>query len=276
MSTPNAPRPSGAAALFSGQSFPEMYEQALVGPLFEPWVEPLLTDVGLAPGDRVLDVACGTGIVARRAKERLGEAGTVIGVDINPQMLAVARHVAPDIDWREGNAASLPLGDDEKVDVVLCQQGFQFFPDRVAAARQFRRVLAEGGRLGVSTWRPDEEYPVLLQMRRVAEEHVGPIADRRHSLGDPSALEAALREAGFDDVRTISYSRTIRFADGSVFLRLNAMALVSMSDARIESEEERQKRVAAIVRDSEERLGEHMRGGALDYEIGTNVVLARA
>jgi SAM-dependent methyltransferase len=191
-------------------------------------------------------------------------------------MLAVARSVAPTIDWREGDAASLPLGEDEKVDVALCQQGFQFFADRGAAVRQLRRVLVDGGRLGVSTWRPDEEFPVLLHLRKVAERHVGAISDRRHTLGDTSALEAALREAGFKDVRASNYSRTIRFEDGSAFLRLNAMALVSMSDARTASEEERQRKVAAIVRDSEEWLGERLKNGALAYELGTNVVLARA
>jgi ubiquinone/menaquinone biosynthesis C-methylase UbiE len=253
-----------------------MYEQALVGPLFAPWVEPFLTDVGVAVGDRVLDVACGTGIVARHAKERVGKAGSVIGVDVNPQMLAVARRVAPTIDWREGDAASLPLGENEKVDAILCQQGFQFFADRPAVARQLRRALVEGGRVGVSTWRPDEEFPVLLELRRVAEEHVGAIADRRHSLGDTGPLEAVLKEAGFKGVRAKSYSRTISFENGSAFLRLNAMALVSMSDARTDSEEERQKRVDAIVRASEQRFRGRMKSGALAYELGTNVVLAKA
>jgi ubiquinone/menaquinone biosynthesis C-methylase UbiE len=276
MSEPNTPQPNSSAALFSGKSFPELYEQALVGPLFAPWVEPLLTDVGVAAGDRVLDVACGTGIVARHAKERVGKTGSVIGIDVNPQMLAVARRVAPTIDWREGDAASLPLGDNEKVDAVLCQQGFQFFADRPAAARQLRRALVQDGRLGVSTWRPDGESPVLLELRRVAEEQLGAIADRRHSLGDTGPLEAVLKEAGFKDVRAKSYSRTIRFENGPAFVRLNAMALVSMSDARTEGEEERQKRVAAIVRASEERLGGRMKNGALAYELGTNVVLAKA
>jgi ubiquinone/menaquinone biosynthesis C-methylase UbiE len=276
MSKPSAPQPTGSAGLFSGQSFPELYEQALVGPLFAPWVEALLTDVGVAAGDRVLDVACGTGIVARHAKERVGKTGSVIGIDVNPQMLAVARRVAPTIDWREGDAASPPLGENEQVDVVLCQQGFQFFGDRAAAARQLRRALVQGGRLGVSTWRPDEEFPVLLELRRVAEEHVGAIADRRHSLGDTAPLETVLKEAGFEDVRAKIYTRTISFENGSAFLRLNAMALVSMSDARTEGEEERQKRVDAIVRVSEERLGGRMSSGALAYELGTNVVLAKA
>ena len=126
-------------------NFPEMYERFLVGPLFQPWADVLLDRVSLAAGDRVLDVACGTGIVARRAKVRLGEAGQVVGVDVSPQMLTIARDVAPDIDWREGNASALPVGATEKFDVVVCQQGLQFFPDKSAASAQMRAVLAPGG-----------------------------------------------------------------------------------------------------------------------------------
>lgn len=276
MSTPSANPPASGGGLFSGLSFPDMYEQALVGPLFAPWVGPLLDDVELSAGDRVLDVACGTGIAARRAKERLGDSGTVVGVDVNPQMLAVARRVAPTIDWREGNAGALPLAPGEAFDVVVCQQGFQFFPDRVAAARQMREALAAGGRVGVSTWRPDEESPVLLRLRTIAERHVGPIADRRHALGDPEPVEAALEEAGFRDVRSERYRRTIRFSDGSAFLRLNAMALVSMSASGPRPEDERRDIVDAIVRDSEEQVRTPATAAELEYDLGTNVVLARA
>jgi len=258
-------------------SFPEIYEQALVGPLFRPWAEPLLEEVRLRPGERILDVACGTGIVARVAKERQGSTGTVVGVDLSPQMLGVARRVAPTIDWREGHAATLPLRDGEEFDVVLCQQGFQFFPDRAAAARQMHGALVRGGRLGVSTWRPDEEFPLLYELRRIAERHVGPIADQRHCLGDPSSLEAVLREAGFHDVRSKHSSRQIRFQDGSIFVRLNAMALVSMSSqASTLDNEARQRTVDAIVGDSSEIMRSHTDDAGFAFEIGTNVVVAKA
>ena len=278
MTAPQSSQPAGGEQrLFSQLSFPELYEQALVGPLFQPWVEPLLDDVELRPGDRVLDIACGTGIVARLARERLASPGTVVGVDLNPHMLAVARRLAPTIDWREGDAAALPLRDGERFDVVLCQQGCQFFADQAAAARQMHRALVEGGRLGVSTWRPDEEFPVLRELRRVAEKHLGPISDRRHSLGDPDSLEDSLREAGFHDVRSKRLARSIRFNDGSTFVRLNAMALVSMSAASTTlGDEERQRLVGAITRDSAELARLHSDQGGFVYEIGTNVTLARA
>ncbi|CDM64704.1 class I SAM-dependent methyltransferase [Pyrinomonas methylaliphatogenes] len=261
----------------SSQSFAELYEQILVGPLFHPWVDALLQDIDLGPGDRVLDIACGTGIVARIAKERLGSTGTVVGVDVNPQMLAVARSLAPAIDWREGDAGALPLRDGEAFDVVMCQQGFQFFPDRATAAREMHRALVKGGRFGVSTWRPDEEFPVLRELRAIAERHIGPIADRRHSLGDPASLKAILRETGFHDIRSKRFSRTIRFQDGSVFVRLNAMALVGMStQASTLDDEGRQRTVDAIVNDSAELVRSQSDGAGFHYEIGTNVVLARA
>jgi len=278
MTTPRSSQPSdGEQGLFSQLSFPERYEQALVGPLFQPWVEPLLGDVQLSAGDRVLDIACGTGIVARLAKKHLGPSATVVGVDANSEMLAVARRVAPEVDWRQGDAVALPLRDGERFDVVLCQQGFQFFSDHAAAALQMHRALMDGGRVGISTWRSDEEFPVLRQLRRVAEQHVGPIRDRRHSLGDPRPVEAALREAGFHDVRSKRSVRTIRFSDGSTFVRLNAMALVNMgaSSAALD-DEERRRLVDAITRDSGDLVRLHTDQAGFAYEIGTNVTVARA
>jgi ubiquinone/menaquinone biosynthesis C-methylase UbiE len=261
---------------FAQHSFPELYEQFLVDPLFSPWADPLLDEVGLAPADRVLDVACGTGIVARCAKVRLGAGGRVVGVDVNAGMLAVARRLAPDVDWREGNATALPLRADEQFDVVTCQQGFQFVPDRTAAAQQLRRALAPQGRLAVSTWRPDDESAVLRALRGVAERHLGPIDDRRHALGDPATIETLLRAAGLRAVQSRTQTRTIRFRDGAVFVRLNAMALVGMSAAAKElADAERERLIETIVRESFPLIAEHTGAGGFAYDIGTNVTTAQ-
>jgi len=261
---------------FAQTSFPELYEQTLVGPLFRPWVEDMLDAVALRPADRLLDVACGTGIVARVAKERLGERGVVAGVDLSPAMLAVARRVGAGIVWREGDAGALPLREGERFDVVVCQQGLQFFPDRAAAAGEMRRALLEGGRLAVSTWRPEREVPVGEELRHIAERHVGPISDRRHSFGEAAPLEALLRDAGFHDVRSKTLSRTIRFEDGSVFIRLNAMALVGMSGGSQGMDEAaRERAVQAIVRDSAGVLEQHSNEAGFTFRLGTNLVTAR-
>lgn len=261
---------------FARSSFPEMYEQALVGPLFRPWAELILDDVQLTPGDRLLDVACGTGIVARLARERLGATGTVVGIDSSPAMLAVARRVGAGIEWREGDAAALPLQDDEQFDIVVCQQGLQFMPDKLAAARQLRRALAPGGRLAVSTWRPDEVVPVCRDLRHIAERHVGPIIDRRHSFGEAGPLEALLWDAGFLDVRSKTVSRTVRFNDGLVFIGMNAMALVGMSAASKEmSDQERGRILAAIAGDSAGVVQANTDKAGFAFELSANVATAR-
>ena len=139
----------------------EMYERYVARHILGPWA-PLLVDVAcLAPGERVLDVACGTGAVTRIASERVGLAGSVIGVDLNPGMIRVAKSLpipagAP-IEWLERSALDLQL-ENAAFDVVLCQQGLQFFPDKLLALREMRRVLDQGGRLAASVWNSTGVY----------------------------------------------------------------------------------------------------------------------
>src|SRR5262245_9407309 len=133
----------------------ERYERCPARYILGPWA-PLLVDTARpAAGERVLDVACGTGVVARIAAERVGPAGRVVGVDLNPGMIRVARSlpapVGAPIEWLERSALDLGF-DDASFDVVLCQQGLQFFPDKALALREMRRVLAHGGRLALSVW----------------------------------------------------------------------------------------------------------------------------
>ena len=258
---------------FAQLSFPELYEQALVQPLFRPFAEAMIDELAVKPGDRVLDVACGTGIVARLAHARVGP--HVVGVDVSPPMVAMARQVAPSIDFREGDAASLPLHAGEVFDVVACHQGFQFFPDRAAAAQEMRRALAPGGRVAVATWRDDVEYPFLRALRAVVERHVGTIADRRHSLHDQNELTNALRAGGFADVRVSKVERTVRFSDGQVFVRLNAMALIGMSaNARDMTETERDRAMSLIMAESQDVLQSQSDTPELAYELGTNIAIA--
>ena len=261
---------------FNRPSFPEMYEAFLVEPLFKPWADVLLERVAIAAGDRLLDIACGTGIVSRLAKQRLGDNGHFVGVDVSPQMLAVAKSIAPGIDWREGSASALPVNGAERFSVVICQQGLQFFPDRPAAAGEMRRVLAPGGRLGVATWRPIEEIPMFVALHRVAEKHLGPVVDQRHAFGDATALEKLLRDAGFQEIRVETMTRTIRFADGAMFARLNTMALVGMSAAsKSMSDEARAGVVATIASDCASVLPSYADGDGIAFAISTNVATAR-
>lgn len=267
MSMPNVQVPSFAA----------IYERELVGPLFRPWVDLLLDGVGLEPGERVLDVACGTGIVARVAYERLGGEGRVVGVDLSPLMLAQARTVAPHLEWREGSADALPLADGERFDVLTCQQGLQFFPDRPKAAAEMRRALGPGGRVALATWRPLQEVPLMAELQEVAERRVGGIRDTRHGFGDAVAIAELLKGAGFRDVEVEKHERTIRFDDGATLVRLNAMAIIGMSEAgKSMSDEERARTAEALTADSADVIDRYSDGAGLAFRMGTNVATARA
>ena len=128
---------------------PQAYERYMVPTLFTPWAQELLARAALHAGERVLDVACGTGIVARLAAQRVGPSGYVMGVDLNAAMIETARTQTPPagapVEWREGDAHALPCAD-ATFDVVCCQQGLQFFPDKPHALREMHRVLGPGGR----------------------------------------------------------------------------------------------------------------------------------
>jgi SAM-dependent methyltransferase len=133
----------------------ELYERYPARYILGPWAPLLVDAANLAQCERVLDVACGTGLVARIASQRVGPAGRVVGIDLNPGMIAVARSLpaqagAP-IEWFERSALDLRLPD-SSFDAVLCQQGLQFFPDKSLALREMRRVLVRGGHLALSVW----------------------------------------------------------------------------------------------------------------------------
>jgi len=212
-------------SIFNQMSLPEVYERYLVEPLFRPFAEDLLNRLNPTPADTLLDVACGTGIVARIARLRVGPHARIVGVDASPSMLAVARQAESTIDWQEGNAMKLPI-EDERFTFISCHQGLQFFPDKLGAVREMYRVLATGGRVAIAAWLSPADLPFAGDLHAVAERHLGPMTDVRHSFGDANALARLLTEAGFRNVQVETVRNTVRGIDGPTYTRLNAMAIV--------------------------------------------------
>lgn len=260
------------AYAMSQASFPKLYEEIVVPLLFRPFVDDLLDRVALERGDRVLDVACGTGIVARCAKERLGPDAHVVGVDISAPMLAIAAERGPTIDWREGDAAALPVGGVERFDVVFCQQGLQFFPDKPAALREMKRVLAPGGRVAISCWRSADEVPFFREMQNVAEKHLGKIDDERFGFGDAAALERLLTSVGFQDVKVAKVTRTIRFEDAPMFVKMNSQALVGESKVGAQMTDEGRNQILSVIeREALAAVAPMMRDNVIVADVATNV-----
>jgi ubiquinone/menaquinone biosynthesis C-methylase UbiE len=178
-----------------------IYEQKFVPALFGSWAPKVADAAGIGLGDHVLDVACGTGALAREASKRVGPEGSVTGLDLNEGMLAVAKRVQPDVDWRQGDAAALPFEND-RFDVVVSQFGLMYFPERIAALREMWRVLKPGGRLAVASWASFERaegYRVLAEIaeRRTTAEAAA-ILRAPFEIGDADELLGLYRAAGIE------------------------------------------------------------------------------
>jgi ubiquinone/menaquinone biosynthesis C-methylase UbiE len=181
------------------RSAADVYDEFFVPALFAPWPASVAAAAGIAPGQDVLDVACGTGVLAREAALRVQPGGTVTGLDRNEGMLAVARRKAPEIEWRQGLAEALPFADD-RFDAVVSQFGLMFFDDRALALAEMWRVLKPGGRVAVAVWDALERTPGYAAMTAVLQrlfgERVADALRAPYALGDPEALTALATEAG--------------------------------------------------------------------------------
>ncbi|MGH9151369.1 MAG: class I SAM-dependent methyltransferase [Acidimicrobiales bacterium] len=255
----------------------ERYEQDLVPALFEPWAGVLLDLAAVGPGDRVVDLACGTGVVARAAARRVMPGGHVCGLDVNEDMLAVARRAGADIEWRHADASRTGLPDGS-FDAALCQQGLQFVPDRRAALRELHRVLAPGGRAVIATWCAADDgdagyIPITeaLQRHRPGDpDPLGFIA-AIFALSDGAEVALLAQAAGFDDVSVERRTATVRFPSAEAWVEafLGAAPVPSVSSLAPATR-------AAIIADAATALQPHLGPTGLAFPLHTNIVLCRA
>jgi ubiquinone/menaquinone biosynthesis C-methylase UbiE len=202
----------------SGQvvaSAAEIYEQFFVPALFAEWPERILKLSKVTTGDRVLDVACGTGVLARKTAELVGASGSVVGLDMNKDMLAVAARREPDIEWKVGQAESLPF-DDDSFDKVVSQFGLMFFEDQVKAIMEMVRLLRPGGKTAVAVWGSLAETPGYAAVAEILADlfgsEVAKSTEAPYSLGDKDKLASLFAEAGVTDITIDISSGQARFA----------------------------------------------------------------
>ncbi len=199
----------------------EIYESAFVPAFFGQWAPILCEAAGVAPGQRVLDVACGTGIVARTAADLVTPRGWVAGVDVNEAMLTVARRVRPDIDFRQGDAAALPFPD-HSFDTVLCQMALMFFPDPAGALSEMARVVRPGGGVAVLVPGALETQAAFAPFVEVAGRHAG--AEAMSLLGayfvwgDLAKLTSLVESVGLEVATARTQGGTYRAASVDAFV----------------------------------------------------------
>jgi ubiquinone/menaquinone biosynthesis C-methylase UbiE len=262
-------------------SAPELYQHYLVPAVTALWAADLADQAVLHPGERVLDLACGTGVVARLAAERVGPTGRVTALDLNPGMLAVARSLpavpGAVIEWREGSALALPFPE-AAFDVALCQLGLQFFPDRPRALREIRRVLVPGGHLALNFFGSIEHNPATHALANALDRHVGPDASlakrTEHALADTAHLHALVADAGFRDVAIHTAGKLVHFPSAADYVRIQLAAtplvsLVAQGDAA-----DRERLIDALVEDVGAALAPYTGDAGLIFPQEVHTVLA--
>lgn len=238
------------------------------------WASRAVTLASPQAGKHVLDVAAGTGTLTRLAAKPVGPRGRVVGLDLNSDMLDVARtipreSISAPIEWREGDVSAVPF-DDGSFDFVFCAFGLMFFPDRVGALKEMRRVLRQNGRVVLMVWGSMSKCPGQTAMKESWTRHFGTdeagLFDRQHSLGDPAAVRSLLDDAGF---------RQTDVQEAVGFVRLPSAADLAKSyGAMAEVYADEATRIA-VIREVSAALEPYMGASGLAYPIEAILATAR-
>ena len=250
------------------------YERVMVPAVFGPWAKDLLDTAALAHGAKVLDVACGTGIVARLAAPQVGPTGRVVGVDTNEAMLAVARAQPkpPEthVEWRQGDAIKLPFPDAE-FDAVLCQHGLQYVPDRATVLREMKRVLALRGRLALSVFSQSIGYQIFEHTAaKFVGEKAAAIVREPFALDDLDELSGLFGMVELSTVDMHTKTLPARFASASDFIEYQLGGRLANAVSTL-SDETRTALVAALHK----ALEPHVGPDGLAFPMEAHVVVAR-
>jgi ubiquinone/menaquinone biosynthesis C-methylase UbiE len=256
---------------------PELFERYLVPAITSIWANDLLDRVGPRHGESVLDIACGTGVVARLAEQR-GHVGRLVGIDINTPMLAAARPKSATIEWIQGSALGLPFNANT-FDIVLCQQGLQFFPDRALALKEMVRVLKRGGRAGLSSYSAIERTPAAHAFVQALDKHLGAESSRtkrsEHLSCAAHEVGTWAEQAGFDVVDVATVAKQITFPSVLDYVRVQLTATPMAALLKENGPAERERLIVSIADDAASRLAPSMLAGSkLTFPQESFVVMA--
>ena len=231
------------------------YEALFVPALFAPWTGHLVDGGAVSEGSHVLDIACGSGVLARAALERSGKSGRVVGLDPAPGMIAAASEVEPDIEWVLGSAEDLPFGDGS-FECVVSQFGMMFFEDRAKAASEMHRVTKPGGNLAVAVWHSIDHNPAYGDIVSVLDEHVSPEAADTVKLpfcmGDPDQTAGLLSQAGFEDIAFETKGEQTEFPSTRTMVEVELRGWLPLFDIHLSEE-----KIADVLTKSDVKLSKY-------------------
>ncbi len=273
------PDPSKFDFKTSGNSVAQAYEELLVPRMFEPWSKLLLSEAQLSSGESVLDVACGPGTVARMASEMVGPKGDVTATDISPPMLDIARskpqapNSAP-IEYVESPAHPLKVNKNS-FDLTVCQQGLQFFPEKVEALKEMARATRPGGRIAVAVWGSLSQNPIMGEVHAALQEtipsHIADIMKAPFSLHDSEKLTTLAQEAGLENIEVKTLSLSLVF-EGGIDQTIRFLEATPLTPQIAELPEEQQADLTASIRS---RMNQFVIGTQCQSSTVSNILVGK-
>lgn len=250
------------------------YEALFVPALFGQWAPQVADAAQIQPGQRVLDVACGTGILAREIASRIGSVGRVVGIDPSPGMVAVAKQVAPAVEWREGVAESLPFPD-QSFEAVVSQFGLMFFTDRRQALREMLRVLTPGGRLAVAVWDSLDNIPAYASEVALLERTAGrQAADALRApfvLGNRNDLTTLFSEAGLASAEITTHHGTAQFPSIRTMVEADLRGWLPVMGVILTEDQ-----IGRILQEAGQALGSYATAdGRAAFKLSAHLVIAK-
>lgn len=250
------------------------YEALFVPALFGQFASKVADAARVGKGERVLDVGCGTGILAREILRRIGPSGRVAGIDPVPGMIEVAEELAPAVEWRQGKAESLPYSD-ESFDAVVSQFGLMFFMDRTQAIQEMLRVLTSRGRLAVAVWDSLQNIPAYASavelLQRAAGQQAADALRAPFVLGDRNLLSKMFSAVGANSIEITTHSGTALFPSIRMMIEADLRGWLPVMGVNLSEEH-----IIQILHEAEAALGVYATSdGQVRFELSAHIVLVR-